>query len=344
MLNWSHESGMQRTSVNEVCESTRVTERLELSQVDTQRLDQGLSDLQETVFRNGVTIERGLEECNARIAQGQRQNSSQASVEAYQVQHARGTEQALEQCRSQLVAQEKKIHDGEVRLRRLQGEVAELTRQRDLRVSGKASSSVDPELAVRLTQLEEGFRNQQRAFEQLQEDNVEDARSIKRCLDQVREMVTSSLQKQHDPPPETPETVRSQVTRLTVAVRKGDSKVEVSDPDFCRVGEVVLIGGKEARTVISKGSLIFRVPLENEYPEGTTVRPIRDNEFLQIEGEDLYVCSVDLIQREPLERAEERDDLQDRSSLLQRSGPEGPESSGGSLGPQKNRLSPSVRT
>ena len=68
----------------------------------------------------------------------------------------------------------------------------------------------------------------------------------------------------------------------------------MNDSDFCRVGEIVPIGGKEARTVISEGSLIFRVPLESEYPEGTTVRHIRDNEFLQIEGEDLYVYSCDL--------------------------------------------------
>ena len=113
-----------------------------------------------------------------RIAKGQRPSSPQVSFEAYQ-EHARGTEHALEQCRSQLVTQEKKIHDGEVHLCRLQGEVAELTRQRDLRVSAEPSSGVGPGLAMRVAQLEEGLRSQQRAFEQLQEDNVEDARSIK---------------------------------------------------------------------------------------------------------------------------------------------------------------------
>ena len=131
--------GIQRADVNEVCESTRecqrqmsrVTECLELSQVDTQRLDQGLSDLRENGFRNGVTIERGLDECNARITQGQRQSNLQVSAEVYQ-EHARGTEQALEQCRSQMVLQEKKIHESEGQMRRLQGEVAELTRLRDL--------------------------------------------------------------------------------------------------------------------------------------------------------------------------------------------------------------------
>ena len=38
--------------------------------------------------------------------------------------------------------------------------------------------------------------------------------------------------------------------------------MEVQSPDVCRAGEIVLTGGLEAKTVISKGSLVFRVPLE----------------------------------------------------------------------------------
>ena len=82
-----HERGVQRTGVNELRESTRecqrqmskLNERLDLSQVDTQRLDQGLSDLQENVFRNGVSIDRGLEERHRRIAQGLPSSSQQVS-------------------------------------------------------------------------------------------------------------------------------------------------------------------------------------------------------------------------------------------------------------------------
>ena len=100
--------------------------------------------------------------------------------------------------------------------------------------------------------------------------------------------------------------------------------MEVEDSDFCRIGEVVLIGGREARTSINKSSLMFRSPLQVDYPEGTTVRHLRDNESLQLEGEDLFVyardgeggaqfvCCVDMIQRDPPERAEERDDIQDQ--------------------------------
>ena len=86
----------------------------------------------------------------------------------------------------------------------------------------------------------------------------------------------------------------------------------------------MLIEGKEVRTVISKGSLIFRVPLERDHAEGATVRSLRENEFLQVEGEDLcvyrrdldeenhFVCRLDLIQREVPERADGQDELQDQ--------------------------------
>ena len=180
-----------------------------------------------------------------------------------------------------------------------------------------STSNRDPELAIRLSQLEDGLKSQQRAFEQLQEDNIEDARSIKRYLDQVHEMVTSLLQREQDPAPSIPERTRPEATRLTVAARKGDSKVEVADSGFGRVGEIVLIGGQEARTVIGKSRLIFRSPLQMDYPEGATVGHLRDNEFLQLEGEDLHVYARDLDGRihfvcSSPERAEERDDLQDQ--------------------------------
>ena len=167
-------------------------------------------------------------------------------------------------------------------MRRLQGGIAELTRLQNLRVKEEPPSSGSPEVTRRLVQLEEGLRNQQRAYDQLREDNVEDARSIKGYLDQVHEMVTSLLRRQHDLPPAEPEAVQSQMTKMTSASQKGDVKVEVQDSGFCRVGEIVLVGGKEARTVISEGGRIFRVPLEDDCVEGTTIRSLRDNEFLQM--------------------------------------------------------------
>ena len=59
---------------------------------------------------------------------------------------------------------------------------------------------------------------------------------------------------------------RPRMTRLSAAARKGDLRVEVESPDVCRVGEVVLIGEQEAKMVVDKGSLIFRFPIERNYP------------------------------------------------------------------------------
>ena len=67
--------------------------------------------------------DRVSEERKRQITQGLSSSSQQVSLEAYQ-EHARGTDHALEHCRSQMVVQEKKIQDGESQLRRLQGEVA----------------------------------------------------------------------------------------------------------------------------------------------------------------------------------------------------------------------------
>ena len=95
------------------------------------------------------------------------------------------------------------------------------------------------------------------------------------------------------------------MTRLSAAARKGDLRVEVESPDVCRVGEVVLLGEQEAKMVVDKGSLIFRFPIERNYPEGTVIRPLAENEFIPSEGDHLcvyrrgpdddihYACRVD---------------------------------------------------
>ena len=36
--------------------------------------------------------------------------------------------------------------------------------------------------------------------------------------------------------------------------------------------------------VVDKGRLVFRFPLKKDYPEGTIVRPLAENEFLQADG------------------------------------------------------------
>ena len=101
------------------------------------------------------------------------------------------------------------------------------------------------------------------------------------------------------------------MTTFTCAgARKGDVKVEVYTTEIRRVEEIVLIGGQEAKTVVS---LIFR-----DYPMGTAVRPMTDDEFLQTEGEPLclyagkgteediqFVGYVDLMERQIPRRAED---------------------------------------
>ena len=58
-------------------------------------------------------------------------------------------------------------------------------------------------------------------------------------------------------------------------------------------GRLCSFGGQEARTVLGKSSLIFKVPLDGEYPEGTIVRSLCDNEILQLDGENVYVYARD---------------------------------------------------
>ena len=77
--------------------------------------------------------------------------------------------------------------------------------------------------------------------------------------------------------------------------------------------------------VIDKGSLVFRLPLERDYPEGTIARPLAENEFLQAEGDRLcvyrrgqdddihFVCYVDLLERATPERGGEVDDAQEHA-------------------------------
>ena len=88
---------------------------------------------------------------------------------------------------------------------------------------------------------------------------------------------------------------------------------------------MVVLGEQEAKMVIGKGSLIFRFPIEGNYPEGTVIRPLADDEFLQAEGDRLcvyrrgsdddvhYVCRVDLIERALPERASEGDEAQEHA-------------------------------
>ena len=292
---------------------------MEHSQVDTQRLDKGLTDLRENVFNNSVAIEHLKEDMEREVAKLSTLSGHATDMSAYQ-RHAASHDQALTQCRTQLTSQAQRIDESEQHLRRLQQEVAGLTCQSTPRAE-QSIPNRDPELAIRLSQLEEGMKTQQRAMKQLKKDNAEDAKEVKQYLDQVHDLLTTTLEAVNST---TPERATGGTTRLSKVAKRGDFRVDVEDSDFCKVGEIVLIGGQEARTVMGKSSLIFKVPLDGEYPEGTTVRTLRENEFLQLDGENVYVyaqdlegqshmvCGVDLMHRAPPEWAEERDDVQDQ--------------------------------
>ena len=43
------------------------------------------------------------------------------------------------------------------------------------------------------------------------------------------------------------------MTTLRADARKGDIKMEINTADVCRVGEIVVIDGQEARTILAKG-------------------------------------------------------------------------------------------
>ena len=135
---------------------------LELSQVDSQRLEQGLTDLKENVYINSAAVDRLREDCKREAERNRTLSGQTVDIEAYQ-EHARSNEQAFDQCRSQMAAQARRIEEGEQQLRRLRKEMAELTSQNAPRVEDNIVPNRDPELAVRLSQLEEGMKNQQRA-------------------------------------------------------------------------------------------------------------------------------------------------------------------------------------
>ena len=153
-------------------------------------------------------------------------------------------------------------------------------------------------------------------------ETMEDEKEIHGYLNKVHEMVSELYAKQHgDGVREKTESLRS--TMLSEEARKGDKR-EVRSTDICRIGEIVLFGGMEARIVLAKASLIFRFPLEQDHPIGTVVRPLAAEEFLREEEgrwrlsrkggyDDVhFVCYVDLLESHIPERADGHDEAPDR--------------------------------
>ena len=164
---------------------------IEHSRVDTQRLDQGLTDLRENVFNNGIAVDHLKEDLEREVAKLSTLSGPAPDVSAYE-RHAASQEQALTQCRSQLATQAQQIDEGQQHLRRLQQELTALQGQSAPRVENQVPNR-DPELAVRLSQLEEGLKTQQKSMKQFVKDNAEDAKDVKQYLDQVHDLLTVTL-------------------------------------------------------------------------------------------------------------------------------------------------------
>ena len=218
--------------------------------MDLQLRDQKVSDLEEMIFHNGVTMERRLQECREDLANAQLPAKGQISESAYQ-EHVKGTERALEDLRSQLTTYDKRFHEGERQMRRLREKVKTMqqSQMNDARMYPEVNSRFEGEL-----------RKQQQRYDRMREDSVEDAKAINSYLDQAHEMVTD-LHRRQDSSSST--SAQKRPSTLSMVARKGDMKVEVRTPEVCRVGEIV-----EAETVVDKESLVFRFPLERSHPEG----------------------------------------------------------------------------
>ena len=147
------------------------------------------------------------------------------------------------------------------------------------------SDEVQRGIEDRLAKIEGRLTRHQQQTSGWQEDSVRDFQAVEAYMDRVHKMI----QEVHQAGASQPTPKRPRLTRLTAAAMKGDLRVEVEESDTFRVGEVVVLGEREAKMVIGKGSLIFRLPIEGDYPEGTVIRPLADDEFLQAEGDRLCV-------------------------------------------------------
>ena len=176
----------------------------------------------------------------------------------------------------QAEALERKVREGEHRFSQLQREVRDC--QWEPKPEGHQGISEETQRIIedRLAKIEGRLTRQQQQASRWQEDSVRDFQAVEDYLTRVHKMVQEG--QQAEAAPSTPKQPR--LTRLTVAAAKGDFRVEVEAPDVFRVGEVVVLGEQEAKMVIGKGSLIFRFPIEGNYPEGTVIRPLADDEFL----------------------------------------------------------------
>ena len=286
-------------------------------QADIQVRDNEVLELKELIFEMGVQMDEVREELKrAREAP----EKEMPDISEYQEQM--GTfRYDLGRARHQVETLERKVREGDQQMSQLQQELRACKREPQPEGHQGISDEVQRGIEDRLAKIEGRLTRYQQQSSGWQEDSVRDFQAVEAYMDRVHKMI----QEVHQAGAPQPTPKRLRLTRLTAAAMKGDLRVEVEAPDAFRVGEVVILGEQEAKMVIGKGSLIFRFPIEGDYPEGTVIRPLADAEFLQAEGDRLcvyrrgldddvhYVCRVDLIERALQERASEGDEAQDHA-------------------------------
>ena len=285
-------------------------------QADIQVRDNEGLELKELIFDLGVQMDEIRAELKRtrEVPEGELPGISQYQELMGALRHDLG--RALQQ----VEVLERKVREGEQRVAQLQ-ELRDCKREPQPEGHQGISEEFQRVLEDRLAKIEGRLIRQQQQTSSWQEDSVRDFQAVEAYMDRVHKMVQEIQQTEELP--STPKQPR--LTKLTAAAAKGDLRVEVAAPEVFRVGEVVVLGEREAKMVIGKGSLIFRFPIEGNCPEGTVIRPLADDEFLQAEGDRLcvyrrgidddihYVCRVDLIERVAPERASEGDEAQDHA-------------------------------
>ena len=278
-------------------------------QADLQARDHETFEMKELIFKLGVEMDEIRKEFERTQEVPGRESPD---ISEYQEQMG-VLRHDLDGALQQVETLEWRVREGEHRFSQLQREVRDCQRE--------PNEETQQIIEDRLAKIEGRLTRQQQQASSWQEDSVRDFQAVEAYLTRVHKMVQEGLQAEATP--STPKQPR--LTKLTAAAVKGDYRVEVEAPDTFRVGEVVVLGEQEAKMVVGKGSLIFRFPIERNYPEGTVIRPLADDEFLQSEGDHLcvyrrgpdddihYVCRVDLMERVNPERANEGDEAQEHA-------------------------------
>ena len=232
-------------------------------QADLQARDHETFEMKELIFEMGVDMEEIRKELEKTQEVPGRETPDISEHQEQMGALRHDPARALQQ----MEVLERKVREGEQRFSQLQKEVRDCHIKPKLEEHQGISEETRRIIEDRLAKIEGRLTRQQQQTSSLQEDSVRDFQAVEDYMTRVRKMVQEI--QQTEALPSTPKQPR--LTKLTAAAMKGDLRVEVAAPDAFRVGEVVVLGEQEAKMVVGKGSLIFRFPIEGNYPEGTVI-------------------------------------------------------------------------